>query len=240
MANYEELVARWDGYLQKLKDRFFEILKQADGPLNETINGLQYDDIVIINIKTGLHNQTVNALLAKANEGWSFMMAEANKSGGLSWKQQQEQKGKIDIFREWLEVEFLKFETGLFAKAARKILENVKSHIDEKKLHRCTQCGAELPINVFSFMAINLKCDSCGSVNTYQPDDRVRALEYYVITPLAEEAALPEKIAARANKYAMKDYYKKYYGFLMENIPQKKDYYARDLNERLTNPMFMN
>ena len=238
MANYQELVARWDGYLQKLKDRFFEILKQADGPLDEVINGLQYDDIVIINIKTGLNNQTVNALAAKANEGWSFMMAEANKSGGLSWNQQQEQKGKIDVFKDWLEVEFLKFETALYARAARKILENVKAHINETKLHRCTQCGAELPINEFSFMAINLKCDSCGSVNTYQPDDRVRALEYYVIIPLADEAALPEKIQARYNKNAMKDYYKKYYGFLMENIPQKKDYYARDLNERLTNPMF--
>ena len=222
MANYQELTARWDGYIQKLKDRFFEILKQAEGPLEEVINGLQYDDIVIINIKTGLNNQTVNALAAKANEGWSFMMAEANKSGGLSWNQQQEQKAKIDVFKEWLAVEFLKFETALYARAARKILENVKTHINETKLHRCTQCGAELPINVYSFMAINLKCDSCGSVNTYQPDDRVRALEYYVIIPLAEEAALPEKIQARTNKYAMKDYYKKYYGFLMENIPQKK------------------
>jgi hypothetical protein len=240
MANYQELVARWDGYLQKLKDRFFEILKQADGPLDEVINGLQYDDIVIINIKTGLNNQTVNALAAKANEGWSFMMAEANKSGGLSWNQQQEQKAKIDVFKEWLAVEFLKFETGLYARAARKILENVKTHIDDKKMHRCTQCGAELPIKVFSFMAINLKCDSCGSVNTYQPDDRVKALEYYVIIPLAEEAALPEKIQARTNKYAMRDYYKKYYGYLMENVPDKKDFYARDLNERLTNPMFLN
>jgi len=36
-------------------------------------------------------------------------------------------------------------------------------------------------------MAINIKCESCGSVNTYQPDDRVRVLEYYVIEPFADE-----------------------------------------------------
>lgn len=71
-------------------------------------------------------------------------------------------------------------------------------------------------------MAINLKCDSCGSVNTYQPDDRIRAMEYYVINHLAEEHAFPAKIKARSDKNAQKEYYKMYYGYLMENVPDKK------------------
>jgi len=76
-------------------------------------------------------------------------------------------------------------------------------------MHRCTQCAAELPINIYSFMAVNIKCESCGAVNTYQPDDRVRALEYYVIEPLAEEYAIEEKIKGATDKSAMKEYYKK-------------------------------
>jgi hypothetical protein len=87
-------------------------------------------------------------------------------------------------------------------------------------------------------MAVNIKCDSCGSVNTYQPDDRVRALEYYVIEPLANEFAMEEKIKGRNDKNMMKEYYRKFYGFLMEKVPDKKEFYERTMNERLTNPHF--
>lgn len=82
-------------------------------------------------------------------------------------------------------------------------------------------------------MAINLKCESCGSVNTYQPDDRIRALEYYVINHLAEENAMVEKIKSKEDKNAAKEYYKKYYGYLMENVPDKKEFYQRQMEERI-------
>ncbi|MEO8447128.1 MAG: hypothetical protein ABI528_06510, partial [bacterium] len=101
-----------------------------------------------------------------------------------------------------------------------------------------TQCGAELPIKIYSFMSINLKCDSCGSVNTYQPDDRIRALEYYVLNHLAEEQAYPFKQKAKHDKNAQKEYFKTYYGFLMENVPDKKEFYQRDMEERINNPFF--
>ena len=234
----EELSARWDAYLGKLKDRYSEIMDSAEAPLNDVINNLQYDNVIIHNVKTGLHNQTVIQLGKKAEEGWDKMEAEMAKFGKIFWNQKSAEHKKMDDFKDWMDVEFLKFETGLYAKAARKILENVKQHIDEKKMHRCTQCGAELPINVYSFMAVNIKCESCGSVNTYQPDDRIRALEYYVINSLAEEKALPFKIKARHDKGAQKEYYRIYYGFLTENVPDKKEFYQRQMEERINNPFF--
>ena len=234
----EELSARWDAYLGKLKDRYSEILDSAEAPLNDVVNNLQYDNVIIHNVKTGLHNQTVIQLGKKAEEGWDKMEAEMAKFGKIFWNQKSAEHKKMDDFKDWMDVEFLKFETGLYAKAARKILENVKQHIDEKKMHRCTQCGAELPINVYSFMAVNIKCESCGSVNTYQPDDRIRALEYYVINSLAEEKALPFKIKARHDKGAQKEYYRIYYGFLTENVPDKKEFYQRQMEERINNPFF--
>ena len=236
--SFDELITRWDTFLSKLKDRYFEVIGQAEGPLEEMINGLQYDNIVIINIRNGLHNQTVIQLKQKAEEGWGKMDIEMQKFGKFFWSQKSEQHLKLDGFRSWLDTEFLKFEVGLYARAARKILENVKLHIDEKKLHRCTQCGAELPIKIYSFMAVNIKCDSCGSVNTYQPDDRIRALEYYVLTPLADEYALDAKLRAMYDKNAQKEYYTKYYTFLMETVPDKKDSYQRTMEERLKNPFF--
>jgi len=236
--SFEELITRWDNYLAKLKDRYFEVMAQAEGPLNDVINNLQYDNVIIHNVKTGLNNQAVIQLIQKAEEGWGKMDSEMMKHGKLFWNQKSDQHRKLDAFRQWANDEFLKFEIGLYARAARKILDNVKHHVDEKKMHKCTQCGAELPIKIYSFMAVNIKCDSCGSVNTYQPDDRIRALEYYVLNHLADEQALNEKLRAGHDKNAQKEYFKKYYGFLMETVPDKKEFYQRQMDERLNNPFF--
>ena len=200
------------------------------------INNLQYDNVIIHNIKTGLYNQTVTQLYKKAEEGWAKMQSEIFNS----WKFNmiKPQSDKMVYFRNWMDDEFMRFEIKLYAKAANKILENVKQHIDDKKMHRCTQCAAELPIKIYSFIAVNIKCESCGSVNTYQPDDRIRALEYYVIEPLAEEYAMEAKIRGKVDKNAQREYYKMYYTYLMENVPDKKDFYKRTMDERLNNPFF--
>ncbi|MCX7878878.1 MAG: hypothetical protein N2510_09625 [Ignavibacteria bacterium] len=232
----EQLTARWETFLGKLKDRFNEIISHAEAPMDDIISGLQYDTVAIHNVLTGLKNQTVQQLSQKGQEGWSKMQAEMLKS--LRFFSQDKEYQKLMDLIQWMTDEFTRFEVKTFAKAARKVLENVKAHIDEKKLHRCTQCGAELPIKIFSFVAVNIKCDSCGSVNTYQPDDRIRAMEYYVINHLAEEHALEEKIKGEKDKEARKEYYRKYYGYLIENVPDKKEFYERDLNERLNNPYF--
>ena len=234
---FQKLAARWDNFLSKLKERFYEVLKQSEEPLKNVIDNIQFDSVIIHNIKTGLHNQTVEQLSVKADEGWDKMESEMNKAG-FSFKLISEERKKTDEIKEWFALEFLKFEVDLYAKAARKILENVRKHIDEKKLHRCTQCAADLHVNIYSFMAVNIKCDSCGSVNTYQPDDRVRALEYYVLNHLAEEHAFPAKLKAKNDRNAQKEYYRLYYGYLMENVPDKKEYYERDMNERINNPFF--
>lgn len=235
----QALATRWDGFLKKIEGRYYEVLEQTSAPLDDVINGLQYDTVIITNITNGLKNQTVTQLSEKVDSAIDKLEAEMEKAGAsrdFKWNQ----RSKASVIKNWMDIEYSKFEVSLFARAAKKILENVKAHVEEKKMHRCTQCGAELPIKIFSFMAVNMKCESCGSVNTYQPDDRVRCMEYYVITQLAEEHAFPEKLKARTDKSAMKEYYKKFYGYLIENIPDKKEYYERDLHERLTNPMFTN
>lgn len=232
----QDLTARWDAYLKKLSDRFFEVINSAEEPFNEIINGLQYDYIAVINALNGIKDQSLYQLHQKAEEGWEKMQAEIYKAGRLNLIPGEGLK--VQKFWEMMEGEFERYEIKLMAKAARKIYDNVQKHIDEKKIRRCTQCAADLPVSPYSFMAVNIKCDSCGSVNTYQPDDRVRALEYYVVEPLANEYAMEEKIRGRSDKDAMKEYYRKFYGFLIHNIPEKKEYYERTMNERLTNPHF--
>jgi hypothetical protein len=67
-------------------------MQQADGPLNDVINNLQFDNVIIHNVKTGLHNQTVIQLTQKAEEGWNKMDAEMLKYGKLFWNQKKRHK----------------------------------------------------------------------------------------------------------------------------------------------------
>jgi hypothetical protein len=230
---YFALVARWESFVKKLYERYTDVMKQSEGPLSDVMNSIQYDSVVFININTGLKNQVVDQLCQKGDEGWAKMSAELAKINASS-SDVGNLRQQLVMFKQWAALEFERYEVKIFADAARKILENVKQHINESKLHRCTQCAAELPINVYSFMAVNIKCESCGSVNTYQPDDRVRALEYYVLNHLAEEQAFDLKIKGRHERSAAKEYYLKYYGYLMETVPEKKDFYKRDMDERIS------
>lgn len=238
---FQQLASRWDAFLKKLDERYHEILQQTADPMDSVIDNLQYDTIIIHNILTALHNQTVEQLSKKVDDGWMKMHAEMDKINA-AWSDVGAQRSRGGAFKQYMRNEYDRFEMETYARAARKILANVQAHIDEKKMHRCTQCGAELPIKVYSFMAVNLKCESCGSVNTYQPDDRVRALEYYVINKLADEFAYTDKMNAKFDNSKIKDYYQKYYGYLMENVPDKKEFYERAMNEDIRkmtqNPSF--
>jgi len=65
-----------DTYLNKLKHGFFEILQSSEEPLNDVINNLQFDNVIIHNVTTGLKSQTVVQLSQKADDGWNKMQAE--------------------------------------------------------------------------------------------------------------------------------------------------------------------
>ena len=43
-AEFQQLVTRWDNYLAKLKERYYEVLQQSDEPLKNVIENIRYDD----------------------------------------------------------------------------------------------------------------------------------------------------------------------------------------------------
>src|SRR5438552_13245277 len=78
---YQQLSTRWANFLQKIESRYHEILDQAEGPLSDTINNLQYDTVIIHNIMTALKNQTIDQLGKKIDETWPKMRGEMEKIG---------------------------------------------------------------------------------------------------------------------------------------------------------------
>lgn len=251
MTEKEQIIQRWDAFIDKIKLRCSELIGQANAGTDAFIPQIMFDTNAINNAWTGIKGQ-VFQLGDKLDDAWDKMDDLFDKAGSTSKETDTERakKEEANIYLHW---EYEKNYILAIAKAARQILFNVKSHINENKIHNCTQCGNQLDINIYSFRAKNIKCDACGSVNTYKPDDRIVVLESWVLVPLANEHALAEKekeyFAEEKKSYAdhgtvtkeqmeelvslRKATWNKYYQFLIDSIPEKADLYERQRDERL-------
>lgn len=236
-AEHKALIDRWDGFLSKIKSRYHEVLDQAKDPLKDVISGLEYDSIIIHNVLNGLRHQSQGQLSQKMEETWEKVEGEFEKIN-IPFDTILKEQEKHHQLTEWMRDDFERFSIRIFADAARQIEKNIHAAVDPDQIHNCISCGDQLKVEVFSFQAINVKCEGCGTINTYEPDGRIRQLEG-VYSSLADEFAMEEKIMKdKSNKYGA-PYFKKYYGFIIEKLPQRKDYYERLLNDKLNNPDFV-
>jgi len=249
MSDKQQVTQRWEAYIEKIKARCNEMIAQANAGTDAFIPQLLFDTNAINNAWTGIKGQ-VFQLDDKLDEGWDKMDDLMDKAGFKSkeWDAEYAKSGEAKIQIHW---QYEKNYILAMAKAARQVLFNVKNHINENKIHTCTQCGNALNISVYSFRAKNIKCDACEAVNTYKPDDRIIALESWVLVPLANEQALAEKeaeyFAEERRSYAdnpskeenenvvklRKASINKYYQYLIDSIPEKADHYVRQRDQRL-------
>lgn len=236
-TEYQALVTRWDGFLAKIKERYNEVINSAKEPIQEMILGLEYDSIVLHNVLNGLKNQSVFQLDKKINEAWEKMENEAEKLG-INYGLLDGPREKSEKTSKWMWDEFERFSVKTFADAARQIEKNIRAVVDENAIHNCISCAGQLPVEVWSFQAVNVVCPNCGSVNTYEPDGRVRAYEG-CIGAYAQEYAVEEWIKHGDDNKNSAAYYKKYYTFFIEHLPQRKEHYERLMNDKLNNPQIV-
>lgn len=249
MSDKQQVIQRWNAYIDKIKARCDELIAQANAGTDAFVPQLMFDTNAIINAWTGIKGQ-VFQLDDKIDEGWD-KMDSLMEDAGFSSKEWDIENAKSDATRIHMHWQYEKNYILAMAKAARQVLFNVKNHINENKIHTCSQCGNDLNISVYSFRAKNIKCDACEAVNTYKPDDRIIALEAWVLVPLANEQVLAEKeieyFAEEKRSYADKssseenknliEYRKatinKYYQYMIDSIPEKADLYERQRDQRL-------
>lgn len=234
---YKTLVDRWDGFLGKIKSRYNEVLDSSREPLTEMITGLQFDSIVMHNALQGIKSQSVFQLDKKLDEAWEKMENEL-ENAGFNYDLLDAPRDKKDQLSQWMWQEFERFSVKIFADSARQIEKNIREVVDENVIHNCISCAGQLPVEVWAFQSINVKCPSCGSVNTYEPDGRVRQLEG-VYGAYADEVCVEERIMMDQDIKHGAGYYKKYYGYIIEKLPQRKEHYERLLNDKLNNSKFV-
>ncbi len=234
---YKALIERWDGFLEKIKSRYTEVIDSSREPLKELISGLEFDSIVVHNALQGIKSQSVFQLDKKIDDTWEKMEAELEKID-INYDHVHPHRAKGEKVSRWMWDQFERFSVSIFADAARQIEKNIRDVVDEDVIHNCISCAGQLPVEVWAFQSVNVKCPNCGSVNTYEPDGRVRQLEG-VYSAYADEFTVEERLLKEEDIKHAANYFKKYYGFIIEKLPQRKEYYERLLNDKLSNPQFV-
>ena len=256
----KKLIKRWDAFLENIDQRFDDILDQAAQGTAQMIPNIEYDSISISNAWSGIKAQ-MRSLQDKSENTWDDKMDELfGDRDDVTSEQRLEQLNKYEDLNHQLEQKYERAYVKAMADAGRKIYNDASQHVDLNKIHNCKQCGDKMDIKIYSFMAKNVKCLSCGTVNSYEPDPRIQALESYTIDALAAENViehtlkesdlshrihrlhdLRNEVGTKEKEEQLrkelietrKEKVELYYSFFETNVPDKAEYYRREKEERL-------
>lgn len=206
-APFREVQERWKTFLEKIENRFHEILSQTEIILPNIIE-LQNFDVSPFGIAwQGIETQC-KELIGKIQDTWfekvSPAFDEARDSGESEYtssgadrdiyyeqfyEQYNKEQEKAYSIPDRLEKELFGYQIRTFSTAARKLHKKAKEVLGKEFL--CTQCHAPLPIKENFFRSYYETCGYCQRVNTFEPGTIARMVEHFALHPLAEEVALP-------------------------------------------------
>jgi len=204
-AEYIQLVEKWDVFLQKINTRFEESLQHAEEALLENLDESDYDLTPTEQAWQGIKAQ-LRGLADKTEETFDEkvlpQMLRYVDAGTVI-----DERIKGNELRSSIYHRIEAFEIEIEGKIARKFYDHAIQGLNEK--FQCTQCGAQLQVRQDIFHAHYVSCDYCNTVNTFTPNDNIRAIRW-IVDSIAKHKAFDEwkaKEQARKNIYATFDRY---------------------------------
>lgn len=187
------VVARWDGFLVQVRERFIGIMREAQEGCPLLLEQADFDPIPMSNAWCAMEMRA-RQLETKIEETWNGQVEGAFAAAGASPEAVAYERGKGDATRNYLEMERERTRIGIYASAGRALFRRGIAE-KEGKGFACVRCGAPLEVP-FTFRALNVTCPHCTTVNGFEPGTRMRMGEL-CIHPLCEEVAWPEWVAMR-------------------------------------------
>lgn len=192
------VTARWEGFLQQIRDRFVGILNEAREGCPALLEQAGFDPIPMGNAWHAIEMRA-KQLETKIEETWNDQVEAAFESAGAPPQAVAYERSKGDATRDWMEVEREKTRIGIYCDAGRRIFDRARAEIGRS--FACSRCGAPLDVP-FTFRALNVTCPHCATVNGFEPGTNIRMAEICV-HPLCEEASFSQWLAMRAAERAM-------------------------------------
>ncbi len=190
----DAVIARWDGFLNQIRERFVGIMNEAREGSAGLIQDPDFNPIVLGNAWTGIESR-VRELRGKIDDTWRAAVEAKFEESGMPRGAIEAQREKGVALEDWIETESERARIGVYCDLSRSLIEAAKKSLADGV--PCKECGAALPL-AFTFRAVNVRCNHCGSVNTYEPGTNIRLIEAMGVHPLSEEAAWSEKLQLTA------------------------------------------
>jgi hypothetical protein len=210
----EQLIARWDTFLGKMRTRFHELLVQGEEAVLSSLDDNDYDYFGSLRVMQGIRMQMYNDLVQKVSETWQQQVEPLMRADGSYWAEQSYKGHALgDQMSEEIEL-WLYITEG---KLSRKYYDHAIQLIDRDFF--CTQCGSPLQIRKGFFMAQYVTCNHCSAVNTFEPETKYVTIGWNVVNSMAALHALEEYKVRHKDEHSLRRYYEKYFDERIKLMP---------------------
>lgn len=179
----DEVIARWDGFLGKIKGRFEQIMEESRQGCAMLLQQADLDTMAMTNAWTGMESRAQD-LEMKVNDTFNDSVEEAFDDVDAPGEVVDRERDKGLALVEWMERERERTRIQIFADAGRQIWERGKA--EQAEGFNCTQCGGKLDVP-HVYQAVNVNCPYCSAVVTFEPGMRMRMGTIYVHNIVEQE-----------------------------------------------------
>lgn len=240
------VVARWDGFLAQVRERFVQLLGEASEGCPQLLDQAGGDPGPMSQAWHAIE-QRLRDLGTKVEDTWHQAVDSAFEEAGAPPHVVHEQRANGEALREWMAVETERTRIRLLADAGRALFGRAVAEMG--RAFACSACGAPLQVP-FTLRAVNVPCTHCRTLNGFEPGMRVRMVESFV-HPLCEErawnawlglrqaeshrrAARPVTIAhLKGVEHAQLAYWHTYLSARVELLPDTRASFDADLRGRM-------
>lgn len=185
---YIELVKRWDAYLQKMEQRFYDLLdnsqeaildqlQESDFDLNPTTRAWQTMRVQLLDFIQQIDTMFDDKVRYKMEQ---YVESHEYLDQGIKASELQE-KLHQKLERHGIELE---------GKVALLFYDHAIQFQNED--FNCSQCGGLLKIQQDVFRTHYVTCHYCKATNTFKPNDKVLNVQWTVVDNIAKLNCLPE------------------------------------------------
>jgi hypothetical protein len=180
----DDVLTRWRSFVQKLTERYQQILTESDAGFQGLLQDPNLDPITFGNAMSAIEIR-VKELRTKLGDTYT-----QNVVGHLSAMKPAEQLMRQT--EDWLEEHFEHWRVGWNGRLVRSIWTRAQALMHRKV--GCSKCGAELKGRTVFHQAESVGCTHCGAVNSVTPDTLVYT--YFAMAPdmIADEQTVKSKL----------------------------------------------
>lgn len=180
---------RWSAFVGKVRGRFDQVaeetrqgcmalLVQCDDDPGAMTNAFTAMERRLMGLESKVQD-TFDERVAPEVGGSLFDRLDAIGRQAVATMERDRERLRIDVY----------------AAAARRIWQRARAEQVDQVV--CPQCSAAVPVPE-TFQSIHVRCGHCDGLVTFEPGSRLRAVQGYVVHPLAQEAAWDAWVAKEA------------------------------------------